>query len=107
MLWLLRNVHIKIKTSQQNSQGWHLIAWQHNRQPIKSHVRKSLFTNMGFQHPPPPPTPPTPPPPHPTPPSAAYMRVSIGSGMSPGRRQVITWTDADLLSIWSLGMNYS
>ena len=25
-------------------QTWHLIGWQHSRQPIRSHVRKSLFT---------------------------------------------------------------
>ena len=29
-------------------QTWHLIGWQHNRQPIRSHVRKSLLTNMEF-----------------------------------------------------------
>ena len=26
----------------------HLIGWQHCRQPIRSHVRKSLLTNMEF-----------------------------------------------------------
>ena len=26
----------------------HLIGWQHSRQPIKSHVRKSLLANMEF-----------------------------------------------------------
>ena len=29
-------------------QTWHLIGWQHNRQPIRSHVRKSLLTNVEF-----------------------------------------------------------
>ena len=29
-------------------QTWHLIAWQHSRQPIRSHARKSLLTNMEF-----------------------------------------------------------
>ena len=29
-------------------QTWHLIGWQHSRQPIRSHVRKSLLTNMEF-----------------------------------------------------------
>ena len=27
-------------------QTWHLIGWQHSHQPIRSHVRKSLLTNM-------------------------------------------------------------
>ena len=27
---------------------WHLIGWQHSHQPIRSHVRKSLLTNMEF-----------------------------------------------------------
>ena len=29
-------------------QNWQLIGWQHSRQPIRSHVRKFLFTNMEF-----------------------------------------------------------
>ena len=29
-------------------QTWHLIGWQHSRQPIRSHVRKSLLTDMEF-----------------------------------------------------------
>ena len=29
-------------------QTWHLIGWQHNRQPIRGHVRKSLLSNMEF-----------------------------------------------------------
>ena len=29
-------------------QTWHLIGWQHSRQPIRSHVRKALLTNMEF-----------------------------------------------------------
>ena len=29
-------------------QTWHLIGWQHHRQPIRSHVRKSLLTNIEF-----------------------------------------------------------
>ena len=48
------------------------------------------------------------------PPSAAYMRrwtgsASIGSGsrLSPVRRQAITWTKADVLSIGPLGTNFS
>ena len=31
-----------------NFQTWHMIGWQHSHQPIKSHVRKSLLTNMEF-----------------------------------------------------------
>ena len=29
-------------------QTWHLIGWQHSWQPIRSHVRKPLLTNMDF-----------------------------------------------------------
>ena len=29
-------------------QNWHLIDWQHRRQPIRSHDGKSLLTNMAF-----------------------------------------------------------
>ena len=29
-------------------QIWHLIGTQHSRQPIRSHVRESLLTNMDF-----------------------------------------------------------
>ena len=29
-------------------QTWYLIGWQHSRQPIKSHVRKSFLTNAEF-----------------------------------------------------------
>ena len=29
-------------------QTWHLIGWQHSRQPIKSHIRKPLLTDMEF-----------------------------------------------------------
>ena len=48
-----------------------------------------------------------------SPPSAAYMRqfnwVNIGSGdgLSPVRRQAITWTNAALLSIGPLWTNVS
>ena len=43
------------------------------------------------------------------PPSAAVNWVSIGSGngLSPVRRQTITWTNANLLSIGLLGRNFS
>ena len=48
---------------------------------------------------------------NPSPPSAAYMcqRSSIGSGngLSPVRRQAITWTNTDLLSIAPLGTNFN
>ena len=27
-------------------QTWRLIGWQHSRQPMRSHVRKSLLTNV-------------------------------------------------------------
>ena len=47
-----------------------------------------------------------------SPPSAAYMSVnwvSIGShnGLAPNRRQAITWTNVDLLSIGPSGTNFS
>ena len=47
-----------------------------------------------------------------TPPSAAYMSanwISFGSdnGLAPKRRQAITWTNADLLSIGPKGTNFS
>ena len=29
-------------------QTWHLIGWHHSRQPIRSHVRKSLLISMEF-----------------------------------------------------------
>ena len=40
---------------------------------------------------------------------ASVNWVSIGSdnGLSPSRRQAITWTNADLLSIGPLGTNFS
>ena len=41
------------------------------------------------------------------PPSAAYMRWWSRNGLSPVRRQAITWTNADLLSIGPLGTNFS
>ena len=44
----LRNFHVKIHVSQQRFQTWHLIGWQHSCQPIRSHVRKSMLTNMEF-----------------------------------------------------------
>ena len=41
-------------------------------------------------------------------PSAAYVRqIGSGNGLSPVRRQAITWTNADLLSIGPLETNYS
>ena len=45
------NIQVSYKFPCQNPceltrQTWHLIGWQHSRQPIKSHVRKSLLTNM-------------------------------------------------------------
>ena len=45
-------------------------------------------------------------------PSAPYMSVNwfsigLGNGLVPNRRQAITWTNADLLSIGPLGTNFS
>ena len=45
---LLRNFQVKIYVSNKDFQTWHLIGLQHSRQPIRSHVRKSLLTNMEF-----------------------------------------------------------
>ena len=47
-----------------------------------------------------------------SPPGAAYMSVNwvniaSGNGLSPVRRQTITWTNTDLLSIGPLGINFS
>ena len=39
---------MRIYIPQKPSQTWHLIGWQHSRQPIRSHVRKSLLTNKEF-----------------------------------------------------------
>ena len=104
-------------------QTWHLIGWQRSRQPIRSHVRKSLSTDMNFNmdflsNP------------------AARNRVDgfgwkkhsgtfltrwgrvthicvsdltiIGSdnGLSPGRRQAIIWTNAGILLIGPLRTNF-
>ena len=41
-LWMI------IYIPQKPFQTWHLIGWQHSRQPIRSHVRKSLLTNKEF-----------------------------------------------------------
>ena len=35
------------------------------------------------------------------------MGIGPGNGLSPFRRQAITWTNADLLSIGPLGTNFS
>ena len=45
---LLRIFHVKTMLVNKDFQTWHLIGWQHSRQPIRSHVRKSLLTNMEF-----------------------------------------------------------
>ena len=50
---LLRVSYVKFQNSMlvnRDFQTWHLIGWQHSRQPIRSHVRKSLLTNMEFKH---------------------------------------------------------
>ena len=33
--------------------------------------------------------------------------IDSDNGLSPGRRQTITWTDADLLSMGQVGTNFS
>ena len=33
--------------------------------------------------------------------------IVSGNGLSPGRRQVIIWTNAEILLIWALGTNFS
>ena len=40
--------HIKNMLVNIDFQTWQLIGWQHSRQPIRGHVRKSLYTNMEF-----------------------------------------------------------
>ena len=75
-------------------QTLHLIGWQHNRQPIRSHDWKALLSNTEFNS---------------LRPSDAYIWVNeltiIGSdnGLSPGRRQAIIWTDDGILLIGPLG----
>ena len=44
---LLRNVSVKIHVNK-DFQACHLIGWRHSWQPIRSHVRKFLLTNMEF-----------------------------------------------------------
>ena len=44
--WVTKNIHAKIMFV--DKQTWHLIGWEHNCQPIRGHVRKSLANNMGF-----------------------------------------------------------
>ena len=39
---------LQFMTVSKHFQTWHLIGCQHCCQPIRSHVRKSLFTNMDF-----------------------------------------------------------
>ena len=39
---------VKSMLANKDFQTWHLIGWQHSRQPIRSHVRKSLLINMEF-----------------------------------------------------------
>ena len=39
---------LKSMSVNKDFQTWHLIGWQHSCQPIRSHVRKSLLTNMEF-----------------------------------------------------------
>ena len=39
--------------------------------------------------------------------SANWVSIGPGNGLSPVRRQAITWTNADLLSIGLLGTNFS
>ena len=41
-------IHFNVKIANTDFQIWHLISWQHSCQPIRSHVRKSLLTNMDF-----------------------------------------------------------
>ena len=38
----------KISMLKSMLQTWHLIGWQHSHQPIRSHVSKSLLSNMEF-----------------------------------------------------------
>ena len=40
---------LKSKLVEKDFQTWSLIGWQHSRQPIRSHVRISLLTNMDFK----------------------------------------------------------
>ena len=39
---------LKPMSVNKNFQTWLVIGWQHRRQPIKSHIRKSLLINMEF-----------------------------------------------------------
>ena len=45
---LLRDSVLKSMLINKDSQSWHLIGWQHSRQPIKGHDRKLLLTYMDF-----------------------------------------------------------
>ena len=36
-----------------------------------------------------------------------WVNIDSGNGLAPVRRQAITWTNADLLSIGPLGTNFS
>ena len=46
--YLLRIPMLKPILVNKDLQTWHLIGWQHGCQPIRSHVRKSVLTNMEF-----------------------------------------------------------
>ena len=39
--------------------------------------------------------------------SVNWVSIGLGNGLSPARRQAITWTSAELLSSWPLGTNFS
>ena len=39
--------------------------------------------------------------------SVNWARITSGNGLSPVRRQAITWTNVDLLSIGPLGTSFS
>ena len=39
--------------------------------------------------------------------SVNWVSIGSGNGLSPVRRQAITWTNGDLLSIGPLGINFS
>ena len=34
------------------------------------------------------------------------VSIGLGNGLLPGQCQAISWTNDDLLSIWSLGINF-
>ena len=51
MTWVLRYYGIAISIymlANKDFQTWHLIGWKYSRQPNRSHVKKSLLTNMEF-----------------------------------------------------------